>query len=168
MKIVILHAEKRVGKTSWLMNQCQKWNSVGGILSPDLDNKRKLYNIEDKKFIEFECEFDSLDEYYEIGRFRFLKKSFNIAGEIIGDSIKNHSLTILDEYGPLELNGLGFSTTIHPLIESENYLPDKNLLIVLRNSLLQELRIRFPRLERFISFSEAQDIAQDHWEYLFH
>lgn len=167
MKIVILHAEKRVGKTSWLMNQCQKWNSVGGILSPDHDNKRKLYNIEDKKFIDFEWNSDSSEEYYEISRFRFLKKSFNIADEIISASSENHSLTILDEYGPLELNGLGFATTIHPMIESENYLPDRHLLIVLRNSLLQEFHIRFPRVERFISFSEAQDIAQDHWEYLF-
>ncbi len=167
MNIAVLYEDKSMGKTTWLMNQISRWNFVGGILSPDQGSRRMFYDIEKKKYFEFELDSNSNEDTYDIGRFRFSKNSFELANKILKTSFENNVLTILDEFGPLEMQGLGFAPIIFPILKFNRSYSSKFLLIVLRTNLINEFQIKFPGVSHFISLAEAQDKHNNQWEYLF-
>ncbi len=140
--IYILSAPVQSGKTSLLMNWVKNRTNVGGILTPEIEGKRKLFDIAVKMYHELEAD-DSIvsGDIISVGRFHFYKNAFDHAQKILIQSLnKNPDWLIVDEAGKLELyEQKGLEPAVTHLI---NHYKNKNitgkLLLIIRDSLLNE------------------------------
>ncbi len=79
------------------------------------------------------------DEVYRYGPFSFSKKAFEFAGRIIDDTtIYNIEPVFIDEIGPLELEGKGFSALLKKVLKTQ-----KNVYITVRNHCAQDVIKKF-------------------------
>lgn len=135
-QFIIVTGAIQSGKTTalqqWLLNK-----DARGILSPVVDGLRKLYAIREEIYIPFQAP-DSSPESISVGRFHFYTKAFDQATEILLKETKS-VWCIIDEVGPLELQGKGFFPALEKLLKN----PSINLLLVVRNSLLEEVQEKF-------------------------
>lgn len=89
-----------------------------------------------------EAEYD--EEALVVGRFRFSRNSFNKATRLLRDSINKEGWLVLDEIGPLELKGEGFSDILKRIINER----EEKILLVVRKTLVDEVIRQFD-LNRF-------------------
>lgn len=136
MQQVILTGAIQSGKTTAL----QEWlkdKNARGILSPVVNDVRKLYAIQEKIDIPFQAPV-CLPHTISVGRFHFYTKAFDRANEILlKEAIADWC--VIDEVGPLELRGQGFFPALEKLLKN----PSGNLLLVVRSSLLEEVQEKF-------------------------
>jgi nucleoside-triphosphatase len=114
----------------------------GGVLSPDVDGLRQLYNVKEKKTIPWQkSESDHPDDII-IGRFVFDADAFQRAMDWLDDHLKDPSLKyiILDEVGPLELSGKGWDQWLKTALPKLN---NKTLILVIRDHLLKEVVVHY-------------------------
>lgn len=136
MKIYILQGAIGSGKTTYLMNYCRQKN-VGGILSPVIEGKRHFLNIESQETKLMEASEQEI-ETLTIGRYKFSGKAFEWANKILIDCAnKNHETIIIDEIGPLELQGKGFAETLKNFLNHNEVKPE--LVLVIRENLVNEV-----------------------------
>ena len=136
MKIYIFKGAIGSGKTTYLMNYCKEGKSAGGILSPFINGKRHFLNVENKETKLMEAAEEE-SETLNIGRYKFSAKAFEWANKILIDSTnKNYELIIIDEIGPLELQGKGFAETLKFLLGNTEIKSD--LLLVIRQNLVND------------------------------
>ena len=140
MAVFIFSDEIRTGKTGKLLKWSKKRRDVGGILTPDVDGLRVLMDIGSQKTYSFQVQQQS-EATVTIGRFHFLKETFEIGRHIIEQNLKKQlSWLIIDEVGPLELAGAGFEPEITKAVNAfKNQNTDGNLLLVVRRNLLASL-----------------------------
>ncbi len=137
--IYILSKAIQTGKTTTLFNWCKQQSNVAGILTPDIDDTRKLYDIQQQQVFDFETkETLPAHEITPIGRFQFLSKGFKQAQQIIINSIGSDYL-IIDEIGRLELNeGKGLEPVLGELIKQYvSKAVNGTLVLVIRDYLLE-------------------------------
>ncbi len=124
------------------MNWVEHQQNVCGILNPEIDGRRKLFDIAAKSLIDFETTANTTtEELISVGRFHFYKKAFDHAQSILLQSIKqNHEWLIVDEVGKLELHQQkGLEPAITHLINHYKFKnPTGNLLLIIRDTLLNE------------------------------
>ena len=141
--IIIISQPIRSGKTTALMNRINLVKGVNGILSPDVNGVRKLLFIGNRTLIDFETlhQHDSIS----IGRFHFSNKAFEMANDyLINIKPQSHSEIIIDEIGKLELNEKGFfRALVHHLAIVRQAQTNYRLVLVIRDSLLQEVIMKF-------------------------
>ena len=146
-KIFILSGPIRSGKTTrlkeWVINK-----NAGGILSPVVEGKRMFYDIQKGEYFPMEASMDEKD-VLKVGRFIFSLKSFHRAEKIIVDAIEHSEWVVIDEIGPLELKGAGFCDVLKKILN--DHQKDFNLLLVVRDSILQEFLLFF-RVKEFVLF----------------
>ncbi len=134
-----IHSGKTTQLQQWLRN---KNNQVSGILTPDKDGKRQLYDIARNEYHEFEVDENTPEnEILEIGKYRFAKEGFARAQEIMRRSLKeNTEWMIVDEVGKLELDEkTGLEPALGDVIRFyQNGHAKGKLILVLRNYLLDE------------------------------
>lgn len=133
---IILTGEVQTGKTTAL----QKWlngKDARGILSPVVNGVRTLYAIREGIYIPFQSTV-STPETISIGRYHFYKQAFDQANEILSKEVMA-DWCIIDEIGPLELQGHGFFSALETLQKNAS----SNLLLVVRSSLLGEVQGKF-------------------------
>lgn len=131
--LIIITGPIQTGKTTAL----QEWlvtKEARGILSPVVDGTRMLYAIQEGIYIPFQASGPS-HETISVGRFHFYRHAFDRANDILMKETPGN-LCVIDEIGPLELQGQGFS----PALEKLKSNPSINLLLVVRNSLLEEVQ----------------------------
>ena len=121
MSIIIFSRPRNSGKTTELISWCNNHENCYGILMPDVDGFRKMYNIQSKTI--FDAEHDDTIPCYEtlvsIGNFHFYKSSFDVACKIIDKAINQQSKYVLiDEVGKLELNHQGFYDSVNQAVQS--------------------------------------------------
>ena len=150
-KIKIFTGPVHTGKTTRLFKYISDKQSVDGILSPIVNEKRIIYHISSKTIKEFEVK-NSSENTITIGKYIFLNKSFDWANEqiIVGNN-SNNEILIIDEIGKLELKSEGLHKSIsavlsNPLIKSE-------LILVVRDYLFEEV-ISFYNLENRFNLLE--------------
>lgn len=137
MKIYILKGAIGLGKTTSLLNYCKGKNTIGGILSPVINGKRHFLDIRSNEMKLMES-LKEETETLNIGRYKFSPKAFDWANKILIEcENKNYELIIIDEIGPLELQGKGFASTLKLLLNNQEIKPD--LLLVVRESLVNEV-----------------------------
>lgn len=140
--IYIFSAPVQRGKTTLLMNWVKQQSNVCGILTPEIEGKRKLYDIAAETYHELESDNSIVsEEIISVGRFHFYKNAFARAQEILLQSVKqNPEWLVIDEVGKLELyEQKGLEPTVTHLIE--NYKIKKSsgkLLLIIRDTLLNE------------------------------
>ena len=137
MKIYILKGAIGSGKTTSLLNYCKGKNTVGGILSPVIKGKRHFVDIRSNEMKLMESSEDET-ETLNIGRYKFSLKAFEWANQILINCVnKNYETIVIDEIGPLELQGKGFATTLKLFLNNEDIKSD--LLLVVRESLVNDV-----------------------------
>jgi molybdopterin-guanine dinucleotide biosynthesis protein A/nucleoside-triphosphatase THEP1 len=137
--IYILSQPIQTGKTSLLSAWCNTLDSVGGILTPDVNSKRMVYDLSAKQTYPFQLNDD--EEGIRIGRFTFSEQGFTTAQTLIERSIQNSKTwTIIDEVGRLEINQQqGLEPTVSKAIAwFKQHQGEQNLLLVIRDYLLLE------------------------------
>ena len=145
-KIYILTGPKNSGKSTRLLNWVQQQINVIGIVCPREKGKRELYSIHSRSYREFEVEHES-KPVVKIGKFKFLQESFDWAEQELLKSIEiNPHWVVIDEIGPLELQGKGFTNVTKKLFSSPE-LKETKLMLVVRDSLVDEV-IQYFKFEK--------------------
>lgn len=136
-KIFILSQPVQTGKTTVL----QKWlqnKDISGILTPDVNGKRVLFDVAEKTTYELELNVNS--EGIKVGKFVFSHDTFDLAKSILRKQ-KNagHDWLVVDEVGKLEIERQeGLEPVITELIGHYKREDVKgNLLLVIRDYLLE-------------------------------
>lgn len=142
-RIYIFTSPVHSGKTTTLQQWLRNNNiNAAGILTPDKDGKRMLYDISENQYHEMEKdESCPPEDCLIIGKYRFSKDAFRTAKQILNEAVnKNPDWLIVDEIGKLELNEkTGLEPTITHIIELyKNGSTNGKLLLVIRNYLLDE------------------------------
>lgn len=138
MPIYILSQPIQTGKTSMLQQWLHNYPNAHGILTPDINGKRMLYDISLKSYHTLQIE--TQEEGISIGKFTFSKTGFENARNIILQALhKNPEWLIIDEIGRLELDRHeGLEPAIGEAIALvKRKYTQVNLLLVIRDYLLQ-------------------------------
>ena len=145
-KIHILSAPKHSGKTTQLARWAGARHDVFGILTPIVNGKRVFMDAHTKEQFHMEATEDEID-ILEIGKYRFSKKSFDKAIGILLEALNEKTgFIIVDEIGPLELRGFGFSEVLQTLLDKAN--SPMQIVLVMREALLEDVADHF-QLNRF-------------------
>ena len=141
-QVIILTGDIHSGKTGKLLDWCRGRSDVHGILTPVLEGIRYFRDIHSGE--QFRMEADDEEEALIVGRYRFSRNSFNKAIQVLQDSVNKEGWLVVDEIGPLELRGEGFSDILKRIILERK----DNILLVVRKALVDDVILHF-QLRRF-------------------
>ncbi len=143
--IYILTGKVGSGKSSALKKWLEGRNDIGGFLSPDIEGKRYLQNIQTDQFIPFQTNLIEDRVTIEVGRFRFLKEAFSIASDWVLAQLSEENVNgiLIDEVGKLEMKGEGFDRLVKSLLLQT----DKDIYMVVRDYLLDDVIKRYKLFE---------------------
>ena len=145
MNVVIFSRPIRSGKTTELQALCAGRTDVGGILMPDIEGKRHFQDIASGTRWPIDHRepgtYQYSDKLSAIGKFPYSEQAFSLARTTIGFSSTAFTWLLIDEIGKLELEDKGFAPALSRLLR----VPVKpaNLLLVVRDTLLEEVRLKF-------------------------
>ena len=143
MSIIIFSRPRNSGKTSELISWCAQQKNCSGILMPDVDGLRKMYNIQSETMFDAEhnVAISTNESLITIGNFHFYESSFEVANQIIEKAINEQKkYVIIDEVGKLELNHQGLYKAVIMAIESvENKGFSGTLILTVRDVLLEKV-----------------------------
>jgi len=160
--IFILSKAIQTGKTTALMQWCKTQKNIAGILTPDIEGNRKLFDIEKKTFYEFEVKNPlPTDEITPIGKFNFHTQIFAKAQQIITNS--NADYLIIDEIGRLELNqNKGLEPALSKVISTyTNHQAKGCLILVIRDYLLEDCIKKYQLQQAKIIQDTAEITTED-------
>lgn len=148
LKIILLTGEKKSGKSTWLIeNQMNK----AGVISPLKNKKRHFLLLPENNWIAMERANGSV----KVGKHTFDQKAFDQAETHLRSKLKEEIL-LLDEIGPLEIKGGGFSILLTDLL---NFYRG-HLILVIRSGLVEEVISHF-NLGRFqIEIVEIEEVQK--------
>jgi nucleoside-triphosphatase THEP1 len=129
-QVFILTAPVQTGKTTSLMGWMAGRTDVAGIVTPVVNGVRFFMNARTKEQFSMEASRGET-ETLNIGRFVFSKNNFDIAVQVIRDEMNEKGWLIIDEIGPVELRGEGFSDVLKELLAGQN--DGQRLLLVVRD-----------------------------------
>ncbi len=135
-KIYLLNGPVHSGKTTGVMQWLSSRQNAAGILAPIKDGKRYLMNVEtgEEKLLE-RSPLNKKDRII-IGSYTFDKQVFEWGNEVLMNAIENGpEWIIIDEIGPLELNGSGLEPAVSFVINKKINGGNFNLLLVVREGL---------------------------------
>ena len=152
LPIYIYSGPIRSGKTTTLLNSFAGKKQVAGFLTPDINNRRKFYELSSGQMHEFETTTGEI----AIGRFRFSEKVFQLAKQIMEYAIlQQPEWIILDEVGRLEIaQNSGFEPWLSQSIAWAKAQTRTKLLLVIRDTLLEEAIEKYG-LKDHIAFDPA-------------
>lgn len=140
MSIIIFSKPIHSGKTTELLDWSNKQQSIGGIIMPDIEGKRKMIDIRTKEVFSAECTNpeNTKESLLNIGRYYFYSASFEKANSILYNEILLlPEWLIIDEVGKLEMEGKGFYQAVNKLVPYYQLTADNyKMLLVIRDSLL--------------------------------
>jgi nucleoside-triphosphatase THEP1 len=144
-KIYIYSDAIQTGKTTRVLTWVNDKENVFGILTPDIADKRKLYNIAERQLLTFEVEPNTKEEVEVIGKFTFLKSVFQKAQQILKDALyQKADWLIIDEIGKLELEGKGLEPTLTTVLYNfSEQSPKTKILLIIRDTLLEKAIERY-------------------------
>ncbi len=167
-RVIIITGEKHEGKTTFTgkVTNILKANgkSVGGFLAIGSfeDNRRSEFKL--KSLVDGEekplCSIH-FESGQQAGPFRFSEEGLQFGNELLSSgSVAGNDVVVIDEIGPFELKGQGWSDAIRELMQSSEAL----LIWVVRKSLVEEVISRW-ELTRPAIFdigkSEPEDVAKN-------
>ena len=137
-QLYILSGKVNSGKTTAITEWCKNLGNCRGILQPKINGERFLINIRtgEKKLLSVSKQTLKQD-FITVGKHTFSNSTFIWAQNVLVDEFKKEpSWLIIDEYGKLELKGLGLEPAIGTLIGSVSNCKKTNLIIVVREYLV--------------------------------
>lgn len=142
-RITIITGPIKSGKTTHLEKLISSLKDAGGITQILSGSKRFLHDISSGEQVELTSQtFDK--DTFKIGKFTFRKSAFIWAKEKLENSLLSGNKTIvIDEYGPLELNGEGLEPLFSEIISKIKSNFDLQVIVVVRDKLLKEFLLKF-------------------------
>ncbi|MCK9212846.1 MAG: nucleoside-triphosphatase [Ignavibacteriaceae bacterium] len=146
--IFIYSGEKGVGKSTYLQDTFLQKPNVCGILQPRINGVKYLVDIVsgEKRRLELDNQADD-ENVITIGNYIFSQETFLWGKQKLSEAIlTTNKLLIIDEIGPLELNGSGLEPVLSEIIFQEITL-EKKLLLVVRPKLIEEVTEKYGLLD---------------------
>lgn len=135
-KINILTGNIKTGKTTRLMRWAASQKNIDGIFQPVIDEKRFVYHIGSRTLIPLET-FET-NNITSIGKYNFSNETFFWSQKILLDCLsKKLDWIIIDEIGPLELQGKGLEPALSEVFSRRNEI-EAQILCVVRDSILEK------------------------------
>ncbi len=135
-KINILTGKIRTGKTTRLMRWAASQKNIDGIFQPVIDEKRFVYHIGSRTLKLLETSENS--NITSIGKYNFSNDTFEWTQKVLLDCIsKKLNWIIIDEVGPLELQGKGLEPALSKLLLEREGI-QAQILCVVRESILEK------------------------------
>lgn len=137
--IYIVSGDIRSGKTTALQHWIKGWQNIKGILCPDNeDNIRNLYLLGSDALIPFQVK-ETEEDVVEVGRFKFLSSSFQMANDALIADFENGDFEylIIDELGKLELKNQGLHRSAKHIFGSD--VEGKNIVLVVRSFMVEQI-----------------------------
>ena len=133
--IHILTGKIKSGKTTRLMLWASSQKNIDGILQPVIEGKRFIYHLGSKTLKQLEIADEP--NAIQIGNYKFSGTVFSWSQNVIVSCLqKDLNWLVIDEIGPLELEGKGLEPAITKIIsERDNF--SGNILCVVRDSILE-------------------------------
>jgi len=132
----ILSAPVNSGKTTRLQQWCAGRNDVAGILTPRVKDRRVFEICPGGEQFDMEASAGE-EEILSVGKYVFSKAAFNKAIKVIDDALSAETgWMVIDEIGPLELQGKGFHDILKKILATPG---DECLLIVVRDGLVERV-----------------------------
>lgn len=136
IKVYALTGEIGSGKTTALLDSIKKNRQTDGVLTLNINGKRILYFIRTQEQTPLDA--TAGEKYQTIGKYKFSANKFELANNyLMNIDFNKYKTVILDEIGPLELDGLGFHKAIEFLLSNKNR--ELKLIFVVRNSLYEKV-----------------------------
>lgn len=138
--IFVFSRPVRSGKTTQLQQWLQTGIDAAGILTPDVEGRRMIYDIRNKSFHTFEVDETYGGEKITIGKFLFAKTAFALAQDIIRKAVAiTPAWLLIDEVGKLETEqGEGLEPAVLQTIAAYRQQKNNRLLLVIRDTLLEQ------------------------------
>ncbi|RPJ56362.1 MAG: DUF2478 domain-containing protein [Acidobacteria bacterium] len=142
--VFVVTGVQQSGKTTLVTNMVARLQQagvrVGGILAPGhwTDNRRSAFDLVDiRTGVRIPlCSLDPVDTSVTLGPFHFSLSALESGNRLLESEILSDSdLVVVDEVGPLELQGLGWSPALSRLRGESQ----KNLLLVVRAGLFERV-----------------------------
>ncbi|OSZ78837.1 hypothetical protein CAP35_11475 [Chitinophagaceae bacterium IBVUCB1] len=146
--IYILSQPIHSGKTTLLMNWLQRTPNTAGILTPDVDKWRMLYDVAARTYHPLQVRASHpVNDLVMIGKYRFSKTGFHLAQQLLLKGAEsNAEWVIADEVGLLEIKQqTGLEPAISKIISLYNtrQVQHNKLLLVIRDYLLDDARLHY-------------------------
>ncbi|MCF6366248.1 MAG: hypothetical protein L3J35_08605, partial [Bacteroidales bacterium] len=162
-KVIIIEGIRQGGKSTYAENFMdllkQKDKKVSGFLAKGTfkNNERAEFHITDinTKESKLLCKATGNNEQKRIGRFYFNEEGLEFGKKILKpENLNNAEYILIDEIGPFELKGKGWSESIEQLCENDSY----TMIWVVRENLVYDILRRFGITDALII-----DINQDNY-----
>ena len=125
-RVVLLCAPVQSGKTTSLVKWSDSRVDVYGILTPEVNGQRMFMDAHTRQLFLMEAKNGEADTI-SVGRFVFSQVNFEKARLVIRNSIDKKGWLVIDEVGPLELQGEGFAEVLREVLARRT---EKILLVV--------------------------------------
>src|SRR5688572_10865219 len=136
--ILILTGPTRNRKTTTLLKWSERRDDCGGVLSPEVDGLRVLYNVKTRQSIPWQKNIPDSESDLIVGRFSFEAEAFTVATGWLNEHLQDPHVRqiILDEVGMLELKGKGWGPWLNSALPQ---LGEKILILVIRRSMMDDV-----------------------------
>jgi nucleoside-triphosphatase THEP1 len=147
-EVFIITGEKHQGKSTFaekLVKLLQKeGKTVKGFIAPGkfIENHRSEFSIQDVFTGESKmlCSIKGTKEQKQVGKFYFSDEGLLFGKDLLKtENVNDADFIIIDELGPFELRGKGWSSSIDALLKN----PDFSMIWVVRRSLVYDIIRRF-------------------------
>ncbi|MBL7719142.1 MAG: ATP-binding protein [Flavipsychrobacter sp.] len=139
--IHILSEPVHSGKSTLLMNWTKRQPDIAGVLMPDVNGSRKLYDIATQTYYDFQVAEKQEAGTIDICKWNFDEKIFELGRKLLLNAAKQKpEWLILDEVGKLEMNRhTGFEPAVTELVKLyRQETGNAKLLLVIRDYMLEQ------------------------------
>lgn len=128
------------GKTTRLTNWVKTKSHCAGILTPKIEGRRMFLDI--KTGEHFPMEANETESALHVGKYLFSAAAFEKAITFLRQASADPTTEwlVLDEIGPLELKGEGFSKVLKDILAEEKII---NIVLVVRQGLESDVLNHF-------------------------
>ncbi len=140
--IKIISGDTRAGKTTHLFREYAQNPDADGILQPVVDGIRCNYYLKTRELRKLEVTGASVEDVQKIGNYCFSTAEFERTRNYLYAIPDQNRITIIDEIGPLELEGRGMEPGLRELITIHAVDPHL-LILVVRSKILDTFFERY-------------------------
>jgi nucleoside-triphosphatase THEP1 len=147
-----------------MLQQWVREHSCSGILTPDVDDLRYLYDIAAQKLHPLQVVIPQEEsQIISIGKFTFLKSGFQLAQEILLRSLQlNTDWLIIDEIGRLEIDRyMGLEPAVSQVIKEYKEKNNKKRLLLVIRDYLTNTAIAHYSLQSAVVIQHLNEINHD-------
>lgn len=153
-KIILFSGPIHSGKTTRLQKFIADKN-CDGIVAPLNDGKRYIQRIKTGEIKPLETESE---DAIVIGKYKFSKHVFDWSRKQLQESLKSKiDFLVIDEIGKLELKDEGYEPILSTVVEQFKNQEDFDLVLVVRESLLQRVIQKYGFSDTEIEYKKPRD-----------